>query len=126
MRGPKGVFLSYLPSRGVLHELRQRGEDERIQERQRVRLFFIARMIMTAWGLAVSLVFAAGPELAGEAARAGRLTREQGKPVAHRGPDVLGSRFETNPQRTAEDTPPIVSSMRLCSRRDASWRVGRV
>jgi hypothetical protein len=60
-----------------------------------VRLFFIARMIMTAWGLAVSLVFAAKPELAGEAARAGRLTREQDKSVAHLCAGCLGPWFET-------------------------------
>lgn len=46
-------------------------------------LFFIAWIITAGGGLAAPLVFAAEPEPAGEAAGAGRLTREQDRPVAH-------------------------------------------
>ncbi|MDQ6734194.1 MAG: hypothetical protein M3Z35_08795, partial [Nitrospirota bacterium] len=53
------------------------------RKERRIQLFFIGWMIMAAWGLTMPLVFAAEPEPAGEAAGAGRLTREQDKPVAH-------------------------------------------
>ncbi len=53
------------------------------RKERRVRLFFIGWVIMAAWGFTAPLLFAAEPEPAGEAAGAGRLTREQDTPIAH-------------------------------------------
>src|SRR5689334_2180096 len=50
---------------------------------RRLRSFFVAWIIIAAWGFTTPLLFAAEPEQAGEAAGAGRITREQEKPVGN-------------------------------------------